>query len=140
MYRGVFLFGDVSGFTPLSEKLKALGQIGAEKITEIINSLFSELVAILFDHGGVLLKFGGDALLGLFPAETDEAGLAYAQSYSLVRFMIDSYGSDLIYDLLQMFRNGSAVDNALMEVYGFDSEGLDNEWRESLGLPSGQMV
>lgn len=72
MYRGVFLFGDVSGFTPLSEQLKPLGKAGAEKITSIINSLFSELVSILFDHGGVLLKFGGDALLGLFPAETDE--------------------------------------------------------------------
>ncbi len=72
MYRGVFLFGDVSGFTPLSEKLKALGQAGAEKITSIINSLFTELTTVLFDHGGILLKFGGDAMLGLFPADTDD--------------------------------------------------------------------
>jgi class 3 adenylate cyclase/predicted ATPase len=72
MYEGVFLFGDVSGFTPLSEKLKKFGQAGAERITEIINSLFSELVRVLFDHGGTLLKFGGDALLGLFPASTPE--------------------------------------------------------------------
>ncbi len=72
MYRGVFLFGDVSGFTPLSEKLKVLGQAGAEQITGIINALFTQLTTALFDHGGTLLKFGGDALLGLFPAETDE--------------------------------------------------------------------
>ncbi|MBN1890091.1 MAG: tetratricopeptide repeat protein [Thermoflexales bacterium] len=72
MYRGVFLFGDVSGFTPLSERLKVYGQAGAERITEIINALFSQLVAELFAHGGTLLKFGGDALLGLFPATTDE--------------------------------------------------------------------
>jgi class 3 adenylate cyclase/tetratricopeptide (TPR) repeat protein len=78
MYRGVFLFGDVSGFTPLSERLKILGQEGAEKITEIINGLFTELVQVLFNHGGVLLKFGGDALLGLFPAETDEGMAASA--------------------------------------------------------------
>ncbi len=71
MYQGVFLFGDVSGFTPLSERLKAQGQAGAERITEIINSLFSQLVEVLFAHGGSLLKFGGDALLGLFPAETE---------------------------------------------------------------------
>ena len=73
MYQGVFLFGDVSGFTPLSEQLKALGQAGAERIMDIINRLFSELVGALFDHGGTLLKFGGDALLGLFPADSDEA-------------------------------------------------------------------
>ncbi len=73
MYKGVFLFVDVSGFTPLSEKLKALGQAGAERIMDIINGLFSELVGALFDHGGTLLKFGGDALLGLFAADTDKA-------------------------------------------------------------------
>jgi len=72
MYRGVFLFGDVSGFTPLSEKLKVLGQAGAEQITAIINGLFTHLTTVLFDHGGTLLKFGGDAMLGLFPATTDE--------------------------------------------------------------------
>jgi class 3 adenylate cyclase/tetratricopeptide (TPR) repeat protein len=71
MYRGTFLFGDVSGFTPLSERLKQLGQLGAERITDIINDLFSSLVGVLFDHGGTLLKFGGDALLGLFPAESE---------------------------------------------------------------------
>lgn len=72
MYRGVFLFGDVSGFTPLSEKLKQLGQAGAEQIVGLINRLFTELVQVLFKHGGTLLKFGGDALLGVFPVETDD--------------------------------------------------------------------
>ncbi len=75
MCRGVFVFVDVSGFTPLSEDLKSLGVAGAEQITAIINGLFSELVGALFEHGGTLLKFGGDALLGLFQAET-EAELA----------------------------------------------------------------
>lgn len=72
MRRGVFLFGDVSGFTPLSEKLKTLGQMGAEMITALINNLFAYLVRVLFEHGGTLLKFGGDAMLGLFPVETEE--------------------------------------------------------------------
>ncbi len=72
MVRGVFIFGDVSGFTPLSEKLKALGQAGAEQITAVINALFTQLTTALFDHGGTLLKFGGDAMLGLFPATTEE--------------------------------------------------------------------
>jgi class 3 adenylate cyclase/predicted ATPase len=70
MVQGVFLFGDVSGFTPLSESLKRQ-EGGAERVAEIINELFSELVRELFDHGGTLLKFGGDALLGLFPAQSD---------------------------------------------------------------------
>jgi class 3 adenylate cyclase len=72
MQRGVFLFGDVSGFTPLSEKLKVLGQAGAEQITAIINSLFTALTSTLFIHGGTLLKFGGDAMLGMWPGDTPE--------------------------------------------------------------------
>lgn len=76
---GVFLFGDVSGFTPLSEQLKKLGQEGAEKIAEIINDLFFDLVTILFAHGGTLLKFGGDALLGVFSYSNDEEKLVSAR-------------------------------------------------------------
>jgi class 3 adenylate cyclase len=74
--QGTFLFVDVSGFTPLSERLRPLGQAGAERITTIINDLFSELVGILFHHGGYLLKFGGDALLGLFEPDGDDRDLA----------------------------------------------------------------
>ncbi|MBN2003326.1 MAG: tetratricopeptide repeat protein [Anaerolineae bacterium] len=69
MRKGVFLFGDVSGFTALSESLKHL-EDGAERVAEIINTMFAELVRELFDHGGTLLKFGGDSLLGLFSGET----------------------------------------------------------------------
>jgi|GEM_PF-380868 len=75
LFQGTFLFVDVSGFTPLSERLKSFAD-GAERITAIINGLFNELVAILHAHGGTLLKFGGDALLGLFgeqPAGSAEA-------------------------------------------------------------------
>ncbi|MCI0394049.1 MAG: zinc ribbon domain-containing protein [Chloroflexi bacterium] len=69
MVQGSFLFVDVSGFTPLSERLSRFGQDGAERVTSIINSLFFDLVSILLNHGGSLLKFGGDALLGVFEAD-----------------------------------------------------------------------
>ncbi len=96
MYRGVFLFGDVSGFTPLSEQLKKLGQVGAERIAEIINELFYDMVTILFDHGGTLLKFGGDALLGLFPADSDEEMAAMAlkatQAALAMQMSMEKYG------------------------------------------------
>jgi class 3 adenylate cyclase/tetratricopeptide (TPR) repeat protein len=105
MQRGIFLFGDVSGFTPLSEKLKVLGQAGAEQITSIINSLFTELVKVLFAHGGTLLKFGGDAMLGMWSAATSkemtaaalsacQAGMAIQKVLSLPQFAeIDALGS-----------------------------------------------
>ena len=36
--------------------------------------------------------------------------------------------------LLNVFKEGSAHDDALLEVYGFDTDGLDDLWRQSLGL------
>lgn len=69
-----------------------------------------------------------------FPADPDEARLSYAESYSLVEFLIDDYGSDKMLQLLEVFKRGSTYDGALEEVYGFDTFGLDNRWRLSLGL------
>lgn len=70
--QGTFMFVDVTGFTALSERLSRHGRAGAEHVTELMNDLFFDLVSILFDHGGSLLKFGGDALLGVFDADSDE--------------------------------------------------------------------
>jgi hypothetical protein len=69
-----------------------------------------------------------------FPADPEEAKLCYAESYSLVQFLIDRYGSDKILELLDAFKKGSTYDDALVEVYGFDMDGLNDRWRESLGL------
>lgn len=62
-------------------------------------------------------------------------GLFYGQSYSLVRFLIDEHGEEKFRDLLATFREGSRTDDALMQVYGFDQDGFENAWRQSVGLP-----
>jgi len=80
------------------------------------------------------------SLTGSFPADYDEAGLAYAQSYSLVRFLVDSYGGEKMLALLRVFKAGSSPDDALMEVYGFDLAGFEELWRESLGLEATAMA
>jgi len=67
-----------------------------------------------------------------FSAYAEESTLAYAQSYSLVAFLIDSYGQGKMFALLNTFRQGSGYDQALSGVYGFDMDGLDALWRASL--------
>jgi hypothetical protein len=62
-------------------------------------------------------------------------GLFYGESYSVVRFLIDEYGEQKFRDLLAAFREGNRTDDALMQVYGFDQDGLENAWRQSVGLP-----
>jgi len=67
-----------------------------------------------------------------FSAYAGEAALSYAESYSLVDFLIETRGEDKMHELLYTFREGSTYDGALKEVYSFDMDGLDEEWREWL--------
>jgi len=65
-----------------------------------------------------------------FSAKADEAVLSYAESYSLVEFLITRYGRDKMRELLNTFRQGSSYDGALKKVYGFDMDGLNSLWRD----------
>jgi class 3 adenylate cyclase/tetratricopeptide (TPR) repeat protein len=63
---GTLVSADLSGFTALSERLAALGREGAEELTTLLNACFTGMIEIIEQHGGDVLKFGGDALLILF--------------------------------------------------------------------------
>ncbi len=71
-------------------------------------------------------------LASSFSAFAAQSYLSYAQSYSLVNFLINSYGQDKMFELLSVFKKGSTYDNALMDVYGFDMDGLDDRWQASI--------
>ncbi len=64
---GTLLFVDVSGFTALTERLAARGKVGAEEITDVIGSVFAEMLGVAAAYGADLLKWGGDAALLFFP-------------------------------------------------------------------------
>lgn len=72
------------------------------------------------------------SLCSPFSAEPEKAYLSYAQSYSLVAYLLDGYGQDRMLRLLTLFRHGSSYDEAMTQVYGFDIDGLDRRWREGL--------
>lgn len=71
-------------------------------------------------------------LASSFSAFAAQSYLSYAQSYSLVNFLINSYGQDKMFALLGTFKQGSTGDGALMDVYGFDMDGLDDRWQASI--------
>lgn len=73
------------------------------------------------------------SLSGGFSEVPSRAYLSYSQSYSIVKYLIETYGQGRMDSLLLALRDGSTIDDSLMQVYGFDIDGLENAWRESIG-------
>lgn len=65
-----------------------------------------------------------------FSAKPEEAYISYAQSQSLVEFLLQEYGKDKMLRLLILLKEGDTCDEALTEIYGFDQDGLNELWRE----------
>ncbi|MCA1832112.1 MAG: AAA family ATPase [Actinomycetota bacterium] len=63
---GSLVFVDISGFTKMSERLAKKGKVGSEEVADVLNSTFTRLLAVAYENGGSLVKFGGDALLLFF--------------------------------------------------------------------------
>lgn len=72
------------------------------------------------------------SLASPFSAYTDESALSYAESYSVVEFLITSYGQSKMMELLNTFKMGTDYDDAFKAVYGFDMDGIEMLWRQSL--------
>src|SRR5262245_15534631 len=63
------LFVDISGFTPLVERLTRRGQDGVEELSRLLNTYFGELIDLVVLYGGVIVKFAGDSVTALWPAK-----------------------------------------------------------------------
>ena len=71
----VMFFSDIRGFTPMSETMNP------DEIASLLTEYFTEMVDILFERGGTLDKFIGDAIMALWGApiaHADDADRAMA--------------------------------------------------------------
>ncbi len=66
-FQAVCLFVDTSGFTPLTYALMAEDIAGVEVIADVLADVFTPLVKIIYDQGGFVAGFAGDAFKAIFP-------------------------------------------------------------------------
>ncbi len=82
----VIFFSDIRGFTPMSEKM------GPDEITTLLTQYFTEMVEIIFEHGGTLDKFIGDAIMAIWGAplaHEDDASRAIAAAIEMQRVLVE---------------------------------------------------
>jgi hypothetical protein len=64
----------------------------------------------------------------------DLVSIFYAQSGSVVAFMVEKLGPEKFAPFLRALKTDT-LDNALKQTYGVDLQGLEDEWRKAVGLP-----
>ena len=84
----------------------------------------------------LLRAIAGETLISVrglsspFSAFTTLSYQSYAQSYSLVSFLISEYSEDSMFQLLGTFKQGASYDDAFLSVYGFNLDDLNDLWRD----------
>jgi len=82
------LFVDISGFTTMTRKLMGQGKVGAEILSDMMNRLFSPLIDSVYDYGGFIVNFAGDAFTAVF--KEDDGFTATAVALKIVQFFKDN--------------------------------------------------
>ncbi len=77
-FEAVSMFLDISGFTPMTERLMREGKEGAEVLSAILNDIFTPVIHAIYDRGGFISTFAGDAFTSVFPNVDNPMSVVYA--------------------------------------------------------------
>jgi adenylate cyclase len=80
------MFADIRGFTPMSENMSP------ERVVEILNEYFTRVTDVIFDHGGMLDKYIGDAVMAVYGApisKGDDAANCVESAVQIQRLLIE---------------------------------------------------
>ncbi len=90
---------------------------------------YEDIVQAAFEADRLISLRG---LTGSFPVQSTGALLAYAQSNSFVKFIIDRWGESAITKILDAYREGASQDRALRQAVGLSLNALEAEWLATL--------
>ena len=70
--------------------------------------------------------------MGSIPGKPSDVRFFYLKAESIVGYLIEAYGEDDFRVLLRALNRGQTIDDALLETYGVDQDGLEQSWMGSL--------
>jgi class 3 adenylate cyclase len=73
-FPAAFLFGDITGFTPLTVRLAQKGTEGVEELSRLLHGYFDKLISLIVAHGGDILKIAGDGVQVVWPCRDEPMG------------------------------------------------------------------
>lgn len=79
-FEAAALFVDVSGYTSLTERAVRAGADVLERFKSALNEFFCQVIDIVYDAGGDVVTFEGDAIKALFPADETSFATAMARA------------------------------------------------------------
>ena len=62
------------------------------------------------------------------PGRPEDVTLFYAQSWSVVKYMMDTYGTKHMGELLGAVNAGANIEAAILDVHGINLEELERQW------------
>lgn len=92
-FEAAALFVDISGFTALTETLMEHHKDGTEVLTDVLNRTFGPLVKAVYQNGGMISTFAGDAFTAVFPLHQPDAVLHATQMAFFARQFFVENGS-----------------------------------------------
>ncbi len=99
---------------------------------EVLDVGFTDLVADAARENALIPL---EALTSSFPADPDLAVQSYAQSRSVVDYLIKAYGEEKMQELVETFSQATPIESALQNVFDRSIDELDAEWRATLPEP-----
>ena len=109
--------------TWIDEGLAVLAQTGGK-------DFYDDTVLNAFEDDELLTMQG---LISVFPFNPGEARLAYGQSYSMIRFVVETYGEESILAIVDAYAQGNSHDDVLMLALDTTLDELEAAWLASLG-------
>src|SRR5207253_6090289 len=112
------LMSDIRDFTTISERTDA------EEVVAMLNSYFTRMTGAIFDEGGAVDKFIGDAIMAVFgwPEAHEDAALRAVRAAVEIRRRLDTYNVMRRAEGKPAIENGIGLCNGEVVSGGIGSE------------------